>query len=83
VKNRRHERVYWRCAVRTCPATIRTLNNIPVGFYLIHNHPANEAKLEAKKTNLSLAVVVVHSSCRSMAASIVVGKLGMSLVCWW
>jgi hypothetical protein len=52
MKNRRHERVYWRCAVRTCPATIRTLNNIPVGFYLIHNHPANEAKLEAKKTLL-------------------------------
>lgn len=52
VKNRRHERVYWRCAVITCPATIRTLNNIPVGFNLIHNHSANKAKLEAKKTLL-------------------------------
>ena len=32
--------------------------------------------------NLSLAVVVVHSSCRSMA-SIVVGKFGMRWVRWW
>jgi len=52
VKNRRHESIYWRCAIITCLATIRTLNNIPVGFNLIHNHPANEAKLEAKKTLL-------------------------------
>ena len=49
VKNRRNDRVYWRCATRTCPATIRTLNNIPIGFNLVHNHPPNPAKLEVTK----------------------------------
>lgn len=49
VKTRRDDRVYWRCAVRTCRATINTLNNIPVKFNIQHNHPANPAKLEANK----------------------------------
>lgn len=49
VKNRRNDRAYWRCSTRTCPATIRTLNNIPIGFNLVHNHPPNPAKLEANK----------------------------------
>ena len=49
-KNRRNDRVYWRCAVRTCPATIRTLNNIPVGFNDIHNHQPDRIKLQVSST---------------------------------
>jgi len=49
VKNRLDERVYWRCVVRTCPATIRTRNSIPFGFNLERNHPPISAKLEVNK----------------------------------
>lgn len=49
IKSRREERVYWRCAVRTCPATINTLNKIPIGFNLQHNHAADPHKLQASK----------------------------------
>lgn len=49
IKSRRDERVYWRCAVRTCPATIRTLNKIPIGFNLQHNHASDPHKLQVSK----------------------------------
>jgi len=47
VKTRRNERCYWRCVERQCPATLTTLNNIPVSFRQNHNHPSDVASLAA------------------------------------
>ena len=50
MKNNNGERIYWRCTVKDCPATINTLNNIPTGFgRRQHNHPSNQAKIDIKQ----------------------------------
>jgi len=59
VKNRRNERVYWRCAVRTCPATLRTHNNIPLAANRIHNHVPDPIKFQ-----VSRAVNNIKKRCR-------------------
>ena len=43
-KNRRNDKVYWRCSIPACPATINTHEGHPVKFGLPHNNPANEPK---------------------------------------
>ena len=48
IKTRRHDRCYWRCVDHRCPATIITLNNIPVANGRPqHSHPANQFGLAA------------------------------------
>ena len=50
MKNNNGERIYWRCTVKACPATINTQNNIPAGFgRRPHNHPSNQAKIDSKQ----------------------------------
>jgi hypothetical protein len=49
VKNRRNDRVYWRCSIPVCPATVNTHEGHPVKFGLPHNHTANQPKIEMMK----------------------------------
>ena len=49
VKNRYNDRVYWRCSIPACPATVNTHQGHPVKFGLPHNHPANQPKIEVMK----------------------------------
>jgi hypothetical protein len=49
VKNKRNDRVYWRCSIPACPATVNTHEGHPVQFGLPHNHPANQPKIEVMK----------------------------------
>ena len=50
MKNINGERIYWRCTVKDCPATINTRNNMPTGFgRRPHNHPSNQANIYAKQ----------------------------------
>ena len=49
VKNRYNDRVYWRCSIPACPATVNTHEGHPVKFGLPHNHPANQPKIEVMK----------------------------------
>ena len=50
MKNNNGERIYWRCTVKDCPATINTQNNIPAGFGCRpHNHQSNQTKIDAKQ----------------------------------
>ena len=47
MKNNNGERIYWRCTVKDCPATIKY---IPTGFgRRPHNHPRNQAKIAAQQ----------------------------------
>ena len=60
IKTRRHERCYWRCVDRQCPATIITLDNIPVANgHPQHNHPANQFGLAT-----DAFIVSVKKRCR-------------------
>ena len=50
MKNNNGERIYWRCTVKDCPATINTRNNIPAGFgRRLYNHPRNSPKIVSKQ----------------------------------
>ena len=50
MKNNNGERIYWRCTVKDCPATINTRNNIPAGFgRRLYNHQSNQAKIDSKQ----------------------------------
>jgi hypothetical protein len=54
-KNNNGERIYWRCTVKDCPATINTQNNIPAGFgHRPHNHPSNQAKIDSKQIIITI-----------------------------
>ncbi|KAK3097880.1 hypothetical protein FSP39_014087 [Pinctada imbricata] len=59
VKLRRDERTYWRCSVRACPATVRTLNNILVGSNGTHNHSPDRIQLQVDKV-----MNTIKSRCR-------------------
>ena len=55
MKNNNGERIYWRCTVKDCPATINTQNNIPAGFgHRPHNHPSNQAKIDSKQIIITI-----------------------------
>ncbi|CAC5392834.1 unnamed protein product [Mytilus coruscus] len=50
IKNRRNNnRIYWRCTVSTCPATVNTYEVHPIKFGPPHNHQANSNKIEVSK----------------------------------
>ncbi|KAK3093890.1 hypothetical protein FSP39_021504 [Pinctada imbricata] len=59
VKLRRDERTYWRCSVRACPATVRTLNNILVGSNGTHNHSPDRIQLQVDEV-----MNTIKSRCR-------------------
>jgi hypothetical protein len=46
----RVERIYWRCTIFTCPATLNTRNNNITGIgQYPHNHPADQANIASKE----------------------------------
>ncbi|KAJ8308781.1 hypothetical protein KUTeg_013655 [Tegillarca granosa] len=49
VKQRRNERTYWVCHIRTCPATVNTLNNLITKFGNHHNHAAEHQSLKVEE----------------------------------
>ena len=50
VNRRGPDKVFWRCAILECSATVSTENNIPVGFgRKQHNDPADHTQLVAKQ----------------------------------
>jgi len=49
VKSKRDDTIYWRCSVRSCPARIRTVNNVPVAPNSEHNHNADPGKIVASQ----------------------------------
>ena len=49
VNRRGPHKVFWRCTIPECSATVSTENNIPVGFgRQQHNHPADHTQIVAK-----------------------------------
>ncbi|KAK6175944.1 hypothetical protein SNE40_014317 [Patella caerulea] len=42
VKNRKAERVYWRCCIKGCPATLNTHQGFITKYSRNHNHVANQ-----------------------------------------
>jgi hypothetical protein len=50
VNRRGPDKVFWRCAIIECSATVSTENNIPVGFgRKQHNDPADHTQIVAKQ----------------------------------
>ena len=50
VYRRGPHKVFWRCTIPECSATVSTENNIPVGFgRQQHNHPADHTQIVAKQ----------------------------------
>ncbi|KAJ8311773.1 hypothetical protein KUTeg_010675 [Tegillarca granosa] len=49
VKNRRNDRVYWKCHVTNCTATFNTYQNHIVKFGNVHNHPSEESQIDCMK----------------------------------
>ena len=50
VNRRGPDKVFWRCTIPECSATVSTENNIPVGFgRQQHNHPADHTQIVAKQ----------------------------------
>jgi len=47
IQKRRNDRVYWRCVLRQCAATLITLNSILVSLGQNHNHPTDTVSLAA------------------------------------
>ena len=49
IRSQRNSRVYWRCFVNTCPATINTNDQLLVKRGYQHNHTSNQPKTEVMK----------------------------------
>ena len=49
VKNKRNNRVYWRCTITACPSTVNTHEGHLVKIGPPHNHQANQSKIEVIK----------------------------------
>jgi len=49
VRSQRNSRIYWRCVVNTCPATINTHDQHLVKRGYQHNHTSNQPKIEVMK----------------------------------
>ncbi|KAK6168747.1 hypothetical protein SNE40_019931 [Patella caerulea] len=49
VKNRKAERVYWRCCIKGCPATLNTHQGFITKYSRNHNHVANPHKVAVDK----------------------------------
>ncbi|CAG2184746.1 unnamed protein product [Mytilus edulis] len=49
VKNKRNNRVYWRCTIPACPSTVNTHEGHLVKIGPPHNHQANQSKIEVIK----------------------------------
>ena len=59
INTRRAERVYWRCVLRQCVATLITLNDILMSLGQNHNHTADVVSLAA-----DIFVYQVKKRCR-------------------
>ena len=59
INTRRAERVYWRCVLRQCVATLITLNDILMSLGQNHNHTADVVSLSA-----DIFVYQVKKRCR-------------------
>jgi hypothetical protein len=52
----RGERIYWRCTIFTCPATLNIRNNNITGLgQYPHNHPADQANIGSKEIMNSIS----------------------------
>ena len=65
IKTRRAERVYWRCVLRQCVATLITLNGILMSLGQNHNHTADVVSLAA-----DAFVYQVNKRCREQVTPI-------------
>ena len=65
IKTRRAERVYWRCVLRQCVATLITLNGILMSLGQNHNHTADVVSLAA-----DAFVYQVKKRCREQVTPI-------------
>ncbi|CAG2213979.1 unnamed protein product [Mytilus edulis] len=54
VKNKRNNRVYWRCTIPACPSTVKTHEGHLVKLCPPHNHQANQSKIEYKRSKEEL-----------------------------
>lgn len=54
VKLRRNDRTYWKCHLKTCPATVNTHNGIIVKFGHLHNHQPEHEQLKVDEILRSL-----------------------------